>query len=576
MFQSSRRGLRTGRRARIDLASCQEHPTKSQSPCRRPQDARPSSPAIIDRPGAACSWLRVSAGPFRNSSPGLAVHLRFETAARQRGAPPCQHPSDTVELSSHSHRQTHTMQQPLSNSKRRWLLDQLQQWQHMGLVTNEQSLQIVGQYQSPEDAAASRQTRAMNVLMGVAALLVVTGVLLIISFNWEPMPTLAKLTLIFSMVLGTYLLAFLARQRGRIDLSNVCFFLGASFYGCGIMLIGQIFHVDGEPSAALWWWAIGTWPIVICQESLLLHALLVGLVGLWCFAERTALSTQDSESLFGVNLLTQVSSILLFAGPSIALAYRRKQASLLRLYVPLLSWWLSLICDPWWFYGEYSHCRQFFVIASVGGLLLLVAQAQPRNSDLATPWLICGVVMAGVAMLITSSFNSYGDDQWNWHWAMSPSGLWIISVVLMVLAIVVPLVAARSQGQWTNIGDLLRSLKVTLRRDFVLLGYTLCMAAAAVQPYEESAVTRNLELVFVNLCMLAGSLWLLLVGLRDDRGLPFVLGLLYLLLWITSRYFDLFGKGMLTTALFFFACAGLLFGIVAYWRYRHRKREVLA
>src|SRR5262249_20177651 len=82
-----------------------------------------------------------------------------------------------------------------------------------------------------------------------------------------------------------------------------------------------------------------------------------------------------------------------------------------------------------------------------------------------------------------------------------------------------------------------------------------------------------LPTVLANVAMIGCSLWLMAVGLREDRGLPFAAGVGYFLLWAVLRYADLFGAfgGMLGAAVMFFLCGATLFGVALYWR---RRKEV--
>ena len=76
--------------------------------------------------------------------------------------------------------------------------------------------------------------------------------------------------------------------------------------------------------------------------------------------------------------------------------------------------------------------------------------------------------------------------------------------------------------------------------------------------------------MLANLALVAVSIWLMQVGLREDRGLPFSAGVLLFLLWAVLRYIDLFGDfgGMLGASLMFFLCGAALFAIGQYWRRR--------
>jgi hypothetical protein len=75
-----------------------------------------------------------------------------------------------------------------------------------------------------------------------------------------------------------------------------------------------------------------------------------------------------------------------------------------------------------------------------------------------------------------------------------------------------------------------------------------------------------------NAAMVALALWLITIGLREERGMPFAAGVLYFLFWIVIRYIDLFGEigGMLGASLLFFICGCVLLGVVVFWRNRKR------
>jgi hypothetical protein len=82
--------------------------------------------------------------------------------------------------------------------------------------------------------------------------------------------------------------------------------------------------------------------------------------------------------------------------------------------------------------------------------------------------------------------------------------------------------------------------------------------------------------ILANIAMVVLALWLIQVGLREDRGRPFTAGVLYFLLWAVLRYIDLFGDlgGMLGASAMFFLCGATLFGVATYWRKRKVVRHV--
>ena len=461
----------------------------------------------------------------------------------------------------------------ISSSKRSWLLDEMEWWRDAGILTQGQSQEILDQYESVAETAESHSSQAVNALMGAAALLVGAGVLLLISFNWENLHAAAKLALIFGTILGTYYGAFRLRKRERIGLSNVLFFLGALFYGFGIMLIGQIFHLSGHAPDAVWWWALGTLPLAICLESLLLHALLVALLAIWCGTEMIGFGSWGMNLFFRWHWVPNGAYTLpLLAAPGLMLAYRRQLASVLWLYVPLLTWWLSLQSVAWDQVWHWNHNPLFF-IGGVGGLLLIAAEAHASGSKLAIPYRTYGVLLVG-SMLIPLSFKEVHETHW-WHRDDPRIGALLQAVAIVALTVVALAVMARIHGRWKTRQELTAALKETAKRQRVPVGITLLMAFFSL--WYSLAREPITPTILANIAMLIFGIWLMLVGLREDRGRPFSAGVLYFLGWTTMRYVDLFGDigGMLGGAGLFFACGAFLFGMAYFWKHR-KKKEVLA
>ena len=82
-----------------------------------------------------------------------------------------------------------------------------------------------------------------------------------------------------------------------------------------------------------------------------------------------------------------------------------------------------------------------------------------------------------------------------------------------------------------------------------------------------------LPTILANVAMLALAFWLMLVGLREERAIPFTGAVLYFLLWALMRYIDLFSNagGMLGASCMFFVTGAVIFGAALFW-HRYKKR----
>ena len=141
----------------------------------------------------------------------------------------------------------------LADGTRAWLLGEMEVWRASGLVSPEQASRILDLYETPVEVSRRKHSLAIFALMSVAAFLVGLAALLLIGYNWEAMPAEAKLAVIFGVILTTYAAGFwLRRQAATRTLAEVVFFLGSVFYGCGIWLIAQIFHIQSHYPDGLW------------------------------------------------------------------------------------------------------------------------------------------------------------------------------------------------------------------------------------------------------------------------------------------------------------------------------------
>jgi len=110
----------------------------------------------------------------------------------------------------------------ISISYRRWLTAELQRWQAAGVISSQQADQILSQYQDDAEASQRTLSRASWVLQAISAILVFLALLLLIGYNWSAMSDVAKLLVIFVVVIGTYATAFYLRfsRKAAVGIRN--------------------------------------------------------------------------------------------------------------------------------------------------------------------------------------------------------------------------------------------------------------------------------------------------------------------------------------------------------------------
>jgi uncharacterized membrane protein len=450
-----------------------------------------------------------------------------------------------------------------------WLTGELTSWQAMGLLGEDQAARILGLYGSPQELSQRRTARGLMTLASLAAFLVGLGVLLLIGYNWEALPAAVKLVLIFGALLATHAGGLALRYRlGYRTASEVVFFLACLFFGAAIALVAQIFHISSDSPDGIWWWAVGTLPFALMLDTLLLHALYVGLLALYAGWMVFGVAVNLGATLFGFLWWPPNGSysVPLLALPGLAWAYRKGSAKTVALYAPLLAWWVILLPIAWRF-----EVNPMDFIGCVGGLFLIVAESHPEESVMAVPYRFYGALLTAGVLVPLSYYEINRETR-------APAGLLVEMAAASVVALLL-VVAAGERERWSaaskgrgaeaGVADLIRLNRrlppLALTLFFVLLAFWQVLLGEPLVPT-----------VLANLAMIALAIWLMQLGLRENRGLPFSAGVLYFLFWAVLRYIDLFGNfgGMLGAALMFVLCGAALFGLAMYWRRRAEVRHV--
>ncbi len=449
---------------------------------------------------------------------------------------------------------------------RGWLVGELSAWVAQGVIGEEQSARILDLYQTSEEMGRHRADRGIRILSALAALLVGLAMLLLVGFNWDALPDPIKLVAIFATIAATHALGLVFRYGLRLPgASEIVFFLGCLFFGAGIWLVAQVFNLSSNNYDGLWWWAMGTLPFAFLLDGALLHALLVALLGMYLgFSIFGGLMTRIFYGPSWRILGNAYASVPLIAVAGLLWAYRKKSPRVVGLYLPLIGWWLVLQPFAWGL-----EDNPVYLIGLVGCLLLILAECHREGSPMAMPYRFLGAILvAGV--LVPLSVPSFHRGVELAHFSTPLIVAMTAVLVASVLAIVISAEARRRSSTPGESRSLGRLLFVDDRR--TLPPALLAVATGAVAFWEILVQEPVIPVILANAAMLTLALWLIMLGLRQDRGRPFIAGVLYFLLWAILRYIDLFGDtGMLGAALLFFLCGAALFGMARFWQHRQSR-----
>lgn len=127
-------------------------------------------------------------------------------------------------------------------------------WVDKGLIDAATGQVLAGDVEANE----SRLFSFGFVLAIMAALLLGAALLLLVAANWEVIPRLLRVTGLFAIIVVSYVGGALLKRRGQGAIAEALWLVGAAAFGGSIALIGQMYHLDGDESAAMLAWCVGT------------------------------------------------------------------------------------------------------------------------------------------------------------------------------------------------------------------------------------------------------------------------------------------------------------------------------
>jgi uncharacterized membrane protein len=137
----------------------------------------------------------------------------------------------------------------------KWLLNEIDLWVGEGIIEPQQGQAIKKRYPAPAEGPAWGRI----IFFSIGAILFGLGVILIFAYNWQRMHKFVKLTVIFAAIIGAHGAGFwLRRQNSPHQATGEgLHLLGTMFFGAGIWLIAQVYHIEEHYPTAFLIWGFG-------------------------------------------------------------------------------------------------------------------------------------------------------------------------------------------------------------------------------------------------------------------------------------------------------------------------------
>lgn len=159
---------------------------------------------------------------------------------------------------------------------RRRLAEDLARWREHGWVTPE------GEAHIRHDLLESRFGPGLPTVLGILGVVLLGfAAMSFVAANWQDMPRLLRLVIIFAGLGGAYAAAAGLFARRMEGFAHAAILLGIAVFGAGIMLIAQMYHIEGHPPGVMLVWALGALGAGVLLRSNPALAAATLLFGIW-------------------------------------------------------------------------------------------------------------------------------------------------------------------------------------------------------------------------------------------------------------------------------------------------------
>jgi uncharacterized membrane protein len=267
-------------------------------------------------------------------------------------------------------------------------------------------------------------------LLSAAPVLAIRGAVLFgfaamsfVAAHWTGMSKLARLALLLGALWACYGGAALALQRQRQIFAEAAVLGGIAVFGASIMLIAQMYNMDGNPADALLLWALGALLAAVLVGSTAAVAATFVLLAAWCLWERST-----SASALSIFLLPWAAAVLTTA----QLRWRPG------LHLAALSLCLWLVPLGYFVLGQHAHWLVVVLGIALAGAAAVWAQAIDRALEGYFP-VSAALFGYGLAIAYAGLFilQFLDDGRWLIGMADSPPAARLLVLALLTLALLI-------------------------------------------------------------------------------------------------------------------------------------------
>lgn len=274
-----------------------------------------------------------------------------------------------------------------------------------GFISEDQQNRIIEHYK-----LGCPQNRFLTIMLAIGGALVLTGIILVISANWDAIPGLVKVFSGAALMIASHAIGWKLAQKSPRS-ADVFHFLGAGLFLANIALVGQVYHLSARAPNTMLLWLAGIVPLVFLLRSVSIHVLALGGLFVWL-----AMEINKADGYF--HFASHITQFGIYAALGLLLygwGLRLKRTSFSNLSEATqvtgmtafhLGLWPTLINGT-----EISAAPTLLMMAIPAAVgVCLVASELRRNSNLPAQWRYAWLVVFGgwlicAALWMTMDFN---------------------------------------------------------------------------------------------------------------------------------------------------------------------------
>jgi uncharacterized membrane protein len=165
----------------------------------------------------------------------------------------------------------------------RWLAEQIPAWEREGIVTADGAKQLRERY-----AAEPQGGLAQMIVGAVGALLIGTGLVAVLAYNWDDFPRWVRMALALGPLAASQAVSWWVLQQDEAAKPwqrEAAALVQSLAAGAAMALVSQIYNLPGQWTDLLFWWCVVSVPLAwVLRSQAVAIAYLIGIT-IWTVAQ---------------------------------------------------------------------------------------------------------------------------------------------------------------------------------------------------------------------------------------------------------------------------------------------------